>query len=374
VALEACFKTASDIEVLRHMMGVERIPNIPPIADGLANHAKLVCLDCEHWSNNTDETTEVGFANAKRTDLLRVVAKGDLGDHGQHLLEQVSFALLRIAENSHLPCQNPVSQGVNGNRFGRGRFVSFAEARDVMTSVFKQPLNNIDGLGYVNHPIVVLGQDIGHDKNNLANKSVRFDIDSMGTVVRWIDTQILARDVGYWLKPKNEQIGLARLVESLWFEHSDPHTACNDAARTLISAFQLALKDDACKKGCKKSMLQVATEVEAFSVDNFTPIGGVEAYCWRCGVAGHMKEACVATGLFCEECAKNGCVLSEAEEHVTMHCLCIANEKALQRREVDRQNRLLKRGQSSRANYRGRGGRGGVSSGRGRGGNSMGSS
>jgi hypothetical protein len=340
-------------------MGFERIPGIPPIADGIANHVNLVCLDCEHWSNNTDETTEVGFANASRTNLLAVVAKGDLGDHGEHLLQQVSYALLRIAENAHLPCQNPVSQGVNGNRFGRGRFVSFAEAREVMTDVFVLPLDNIDGLGYGNKPVIVLGQDIGHDKNNLANKSVRFDIEKCGTVVRWIDTQVLARDVGYWLKPKNEQIGLARLVENLWFEHSDPHTAANDAARTLISAFQLALKDDVCKKGCKKSMLQVATDIEAYSVANFTPIGGVEAYCWRCGTAGHMKEACVATGLFCEECEKNGCELSVAEQHVTMHCLCIAKEKAVQRRNVDAQNRLLKR----------KGGRGGFgSSRRGRGG------
>jgi hypothetical protein len=333
-------------------MGLEHISGIPAIADGIANHIILVCLDCEHWSNNTDETTEVGFANAKRTDLLRVVAKGDLGDHGEHLLQQVKFSLLRISDNSHLLCQNPVSQGVNGNRFGKGRFVSFTEAREVMTGVFVQSLNNIDDLGFGNHPIVVLGQDISHDRNNLAQKSVSFDIEKLGTIIRWIDTQVLVREVGYWMKPKKEQIGLARLVDALWFEHSDPHTAANDAARTLISAFQLALKDHPCKKGAKKSMLRVASELEQFSVDNFVSIGGVEEYCWRCGTAGHMKEACVATGLFCEECSKNGCVLSPAEEHVTMHCLCIAKEKAVLRRQKDAENRLLKKAKP----IRGRGG------------------
>jgi hypothetical protein len=355
-ALETSLASASDIQVLKQVMCLERIRGLPPTADELANHIILVCLDCEHWSNNTDETTEVGFANVKRTELLPVVANGDLGDHGEHLLKQVKYSLLRIKENSHLPCQNPVSQGVAGNRFGKGRFVSLEEARQVMTDVFVQPLNNIDGLGFGNSPVVVLGQDIGHDKNNLAQKSVSFDIEKLGTVVRWIDTQVLAREVGYWLKPKNEQIGLARLVQELWFEHSDPHTAANDAARTIISAFQLALGNHPCKKNARKSMLDVATELEAYSVANFQSIGGEEEYCWRCGKSGHMKPDCTATDLFCEECSENACVLEKKEEHVTMHCLCIAKEKAVVRRAKDAQNRLLRKAKPPHLNTRGRSG------------------
>jgi hypothetical protein len=354
VGLRTAMEDASDYQVLRHVMGFERVPNIPAIADGIANHVILVTLDCEHWSNNTDKTTEVGINQAKRTDLVRVVASGDLGDHGEHLLQQLKFNLLRISENSHLPCQNPDSRGVNGNRFGEGRFVNFEEAREVMKGVFVQPLNNIADLGDGNYPIVVLGQDVGHDKNNLAKKELAVHIEGFGTVVRWIDTQVLARDVGYWLKPKNEQIGLERLVYNLMLEHTDRHTASNDAARTVISAFQLGLKDHPCKKGRKKSMLQVATDIEAFSVANFTPIGGVEEYCWRCGTPGHMKEACVATDLFCEHCSRHEC---DREPHVTMHCLCFANEKAKQRRDLDAQTRTQRKAdKAARKNSRRRSG------------------
>jgi hypothetical protein len=347
-------KEASDFQVLRHLMGFERLPDIPVIADGIANHIIMVGLDCEHWSNNTDKTTEVGLNQAKRTELVRVVAKGDLGDHGEHLLQQVKFYLLRISENSHLPCQNSDSRGVNGNRFGEGRFVNFEEAREVMKCIFVQPLNNIDDLGKGNHPIVVLGQDVGHDKNNLAEKELAVHIERFGTVVRWIDTQVLARDVGYWLKPKNEQIGLERLVYNLMFEHTDAHTASNDAARTLISAFQLGLKNHPCKKGRKKSMLQVAADIEAFSVANFEPIGGVAEYCWRCATPGHMKEACTATDLFCELCSKHVCK-EEQEPHVTLHCLCFANEKAKQRRDLDAQTRARRRAEkAAQKNAKGR--------------------
>jgi hypothetical protein len=342
IALEKRFNEVSDLEVLQHCLGAQRVPNIPAIADDFSNHIIVVCLDCEHWSNNTEETTEVGIATFKRTDTLSVVASGNLGDHGENLLKKVKFYLLRISETSHLPNGNPDSRGVLGNRFGQGRFVTFKEAREVMYKVFVQPLDGIDDLEG-NHPIVVLGQDIGHDKNNLAKKSVAFDIESTGTVVRWIDTQVLVRDVGYWSMPKNEQIGLRRLVEELWFEHSDPHTAANDAARTLISAFQIALDGHPCKDGCVKSMLQVATGIEVFSVRNFKPIGGVKEYCWRCGEKGHMKEECEATGLICDECVANQCVIAPGDEHITMHCMCIANTKALERREKDKANRLLKK-------------------------------
>ncbi|KAI4713929.1 hypothetical protein J4E89_001378 [Alternaria sp. Ai002NY15] len=350
IALEARFKEASDLEVWEHCVGGRLVKNIPEIAKDLANHIIVICIDCEHWSNNTDETTEVGIATFGRQDVLPIVATKDFGDHGENLMKEVRFYLLRTIETSHLPNQNPASRGVEGNRFGRGRFVTFAEARQILTDLFVQPISDVPRLkGYFpdlkgNFPIVVLGHDVGHDLNNLKSKAIAFDMEPIGTVVRYIDTQLLVRDKGYWMMPRNEQVGLRRMVEELSFEHRDSHTAANDAARTLISAFQIVLGGHKCKKFAHKSMEQVAEDLERHSVANFDDsLGGVEKYCFKCGTIGHMKPDCTATDLHCDECEENNCDIEPGKEHVTEHCICVANKKALIRREKDAIARALKK-------------------------------
>jgi len=350
-ALSERFNQVSDLDVLIHCMGGTRVSDIPKIANDIADHIIVICLDCEHWSSNTEEPTEVGIATFSRRDMFRLVAQGDYGDHGEHLLQQVKFYLLRLIETAHLPCMQIGSRGVNGNRFGQGRFVTFAEARQIMKNLFIQPIPGVYGVKG-SHPIVVLGQDIGHDRDNLRDKPTAFDIDGIGTVVRYIDTQVLARDRKYWVANSN-QIGLRNLVSALWFEHSDAHTAANDAARTLISAFQIALGGHECKIFPTKTMMEVATSVEQYSVANFTPIGGVKEYCWKCGNAGHMNAACQATGLFCDECTRNQCTINPGEEHITAHCLCVAEAKAKARRERDAQNRAARRAPAKNTPTRG---------------------
>ena len=170
-------------------------------------------------------------------------------------------------------------------------------------------------------------------------------MDPLGTVVRYVDTQVLARDTHCWYAPNKEQIGLKKLVEILRFEHSDPHTAANDAGRTLISAFQLGIGDHECrdKNKVKKEMLEVASAIEEYSVASFKSIGGVKEYCWRCGQNGHMKSTCTATDLHCDECEANECELQSGEDHITLHCMCLANKKATLRRERDALARLQKK-------------------------------
>ena len=46
IALESCFEKATDLEVWLHCIGGPRVKNIPDIADDLADHIKIVCLDC----------------------------------------------------------------------------------------------------------------------------------------------------------------------------------------------------------------------------------------------------------------------------------------------------------------------------------------
>ncbi|RMZ68821.1 qde-2-interacting [Pyrenophora seminiperda CCB06] len=338
-ALSKCFEKSSDLDVLLHCIGGPRVPGIPRIADNIADHIIVICIDCEHWSENTDKTTEVGIATFARQDVLPLVARNEFGDHGENLIKQVKFYLFRTIENVHLPCRNSRSRGVDGNRFGRARFATFEQCRQILHSLFFQSMRGLAGSqGY--HPVVVLGQDVSHDRQNLKEKEIDFDIGP--NVVRIIDTQVLVRDRQYWVADNSMQIGLSLLVRELWFEHSDPHTAANDAARTLISAFQIALGGHECKLKAKKTLLEVATGVEEYSVRNFRPIGGVAQYCWRCGETGHMIVSCQARHLRCERCREKGRVVRRGEEHVSQHCVAYADEVAQERRVANEERKRLR--------------------------------
>lgn len=103
-------------------------------------------------------------------------------------------------------------------------------------------------------------------------------MESYGILVREIDTQVIVCDRKYWMAPNREQIRLYNLVKELWFKHNDPYTAANNAGRTLISAFQIALSGHVCKLEAKKTILEVATSIEKYSVENFTSISSIEEY------------------------------------------------------------------------------------------------
>ncbi|KAJ4377542.1 hypothetical protein N0V83_000367 [Neocucurbitaria cava] len=354
LALRDAFANVDDVTAWNHCLGLRRLNNIPPMANDLADHIIVVCLDCEHWSENTDETTEIGFGTFKTQDLRPFVQSGNFGDHAENLMKQIRFYLLRTIPHSHLPKTNPNSRGVEGNRFGQARFATFTEARSILGNVFIQPIKNVASLRSQNHPIVVLGQDITHDRDNLKDKDVAFDVNGMGTVIRYIDTQVLAGEAGFW-NHRNEKVGLRSLVQRLWFQHSDPHTAANDVGRTLISAFQLALINHPCKKleNVTKSMLQVADGIEAHSRATFQSLGGSAQYCWKCGSREHMIANCRATGLRCEECWSKG-RFQEAGTHITLHCMWRAQEKA-QARRAHHEEQRRRAGAQPRRSYRGRG-------------------
>lgn len=203
-------------------------------------------------------------------------------------------------------------------------------------------MTSVPGLDNCDYPVILLGQDIGHDKTNLKDKDLRFDLKSLGTVVREIDTQHLAREVGLWPavgdNPRN-QIGLDVLVKRLEFLHTDPHTALNDAARTLESAIQLVLTGHKCKMTARLSMQQVANTIETHSRISYATIGGCSDYCWRCGGRDHMKPNCKvhASELRCDYCASNGYTPSLDEAHISEHCIHEAEAKAEARRNKYRE-------------------------------------
>lgn len=328
----------NDIGVLRHCLGLYQLPFEPSndqnvtnariIANQLAAHTIIICLDTEHYTLNSDEMTEIGVAVLHTQDLLQISQAENFGDHGENVLKQAKFHFFRIREKTHLPTTNVHSRGAEGNRFGYERFVTFQQARDFLRRLLVHTITNVNDLQGYNCPVVVLGHSVTHDRDHLNGKDLAFDIDALGTVIRYIDTQEIVRNTGNWWNDVGE-IGLTSLVTKLGFQHRDCHTACNDVGRTIICAVLLALPKKA-RTGCARTTQQVANDLETYSRTNFVAMGGTVLYCSRCGSTQHKAIACQANSLRCNECVSRGLVQSSTS-HITLHCPVVRDEVAAER-------------------------------------------
>ncbi|KAL5114320.1 hypothetical protein ACEQ8H_007795 [Pleosporales sp. CAS-2024a] len=341
--IKTLFSRFSHLRVLRHCLGIHPIamPRTPDpdlarvrcTAAQLAQHTVLICIDIEHWTLNSDEMTELGLGVLHTQDVLALARGRNYGDHGFNLMARAGFHLLRLREKAHLASLNARSGGggPKGNSFGQARFVTFAEARDLLRQLVVQRVTHDGVLRGCARPIVLLGHSVAHDREHLRGKDLGFDVDALGTVVKVIDTQCIVAETKCWFGAR-DPIGLDKLAEKLEFEHTNAHTAANDAARTLVAGVLLALPEQA-RRACQRTTQEVVHDLETVSVGNFVPLGGADRYCWLCGSVGHMGDAnCPFSNrtLQCDECMSRGLV-REAAFHVALHCPIVALEIAEER-------------------------------------------
>jgi hypothetical protein len=241
IVLKPMKERKSDMTVLAQLLGFIPIDDIPGSARELFRHAILICLDLEHWSYNSNKTTEVGLVIYDMHDITPIVHSKQLGDHGEELLKCGKHHFFRIAQHAHLEKGNDEILGPEGNVFGKCRFTELEELRDILKKCFVQPLVGVPQHEGCHRPIVVLGHDGKHDWENLMDKAVSTNLVEYGTVVRFIDTQELHRSTGDWDEVYN-RVGLRTLIHFFDFEHEQGHTAANDASRTAICAFQAVLR------------------------------------------------------------------------------------------------------------------------------------
>ncbi|KAF2825502.1 hypothetical protein CC86DRAFT_249727, partial [Ophiobolus disseminans] len=320
--LKAELASLSGRAVFEHCLGLSKLEDdVQKLARLLEQQTILVTIDCEHYTLNSSEMTEIGIAVLKRTDVADTVQQKNFGDHAENLMHQVRYHFLRLREKSHLLTSNPRSNGPDGNRFGESRFVSFAKARQCLNKIMVQPIEGIPALKGLNHPVIVMGHAIGHDREHLGGKDLDFNMVSLGTVIKFIDTQKITTEMGYWLDPL-EDIGLDRLVAKLEFEHTDSHTAANDAARTLMCGILMVVPKSV-RMGCQRSIEQVASDAEHYSRNTFVGLGGTREYCCKCGSTDHMHVACTVpkSKLYCDECFSRGLANDKTiPGHITLHC------------------------------------------------------
>ncbi|CBX96348.1 hypothetical protein LEMA_P112670.1 [Plenodomus lingam JN3] len=311
--------------IVQETLGLRAIPGTTGGNAGLIEHAVVIGIDTEAWTRNTNEMTEIGLAVYERKEMMEVQREKNLweiengwfvdghdhlGPFGEQLLMKMRFYHLRIVENAHLKTNAKWMKGAEGNRFGHSRFVTFAEARDILDSLFDQPIVSDDPkLQGCKKPIILVGHAISHDRLNCKNHGLDYDWFKHGTIVREVDTQPLAKATGTWFDfaAPNNEVGLAKLTKTLGFLHEDPHTACNDAARTVISAIQMVLPRES-RESLETDMQTVARYIEQRSKQVAGPSWGSALYCTRCGGRDHENKdegnRC-AERVYCRACAQH---------------------------------------------------------------------
>jgi hypothetical protein len=348
-ALDNALVNHSQLNILSHAFGLENLANLPPICQELARHMIVIAIDLEHWSENTDHTTEVGMCQLLSTAVRPITASGTLGDHGQKILETGRYYLYRLQENVHLPNSNFWARNV----FGQERLVSAQEMQNILGRSLRQPITGVAGLEGCFCPVILLGHALNHDLTNLRDKTVSFDFAAQKMVAKYIDTQQLVRDAGTWTQVNNN-IGLKKLVEELGFEHGpfDAHGAANDAGKTMICAVQIALNwmkaaprshagSIRAKYRTTKNMKVVVSEIERNSRldQNYHDIGGRTTYCSICGSLTHNIADCPNwLSQWCTHCEDKArdlpapCYLDAAVTHRIVHCGFKAEDDAIARR------------------------------------------
>jgi hypothetical protein len=163
----------------------------------------------------------------------------------------------------------------------------------------------------------------------MLSRTLSVNLAVFDTVVKIIDTQHLCRETGSVVS--RNLTSLSTLVSQSGFAYRDAHTACNDAAMTLICAVQMVLPPHL-KNSVASPDRSLQDIVDGIEVGSKTQewYWGSPNYCIRCGSRNHTHSK--STGhrcrvkVKCEHCAASSkeSRMRAAKCHVTKHCVSFA--------------------------------------------------
>jgi hypothetical protein len=310
LAMVLASRTGGD--VIRHFCGFP-IMGAPPTL----NQAAVVCLDMEWWYKEPRPITELGIAE--------LMVKGEAPDvHAENILTGIQVAHARVTPHAHLRNNFKNAGDPEKFDFGTSKFVSEDEAEQVLINTFVRTRPSDGSL----QPIILVGHAVENEFQEI-QRAFQVDLRSYGTVVKVIDTQVMAKEANI-LGPKGPNIGLRDLLAYYNIHIKNLHTAGNDAAGTLFAAVLTALRDGlyptrnerlpATVQG--RMMQDVVDRVMAIGKELPSPPWGTEVFCSRCDRDNHFRAKCYAK-VSCTICAGSGVVLlfKNRKTHNTSKCL-----------------------------------------------------
>ncbi|KAG9187577.1 hypothetical protein G6011_05448 [Alternaria panax] len=225
-SLEQELQSKSAFEILGHFLGV-------PVATKCSrlDYAAVVCIDAEWWMKEPKPTTELGIAELMEKSMHPAV-------HAENFLSGIQVAHARVIEYAHLKNNFPGAGDPENFHFGKTKFVTLEEAKQVLIRTFAQ--QNEDASEIDLQPIIVVGHAVENDFDHLQD-AFGVDLRSYGSIVKVVDTQVMAQELDIQ-GPRGPAIGLKDLLAHFNVEIPDLHTAGNDAAATVMAAVLLTLK------------------------------------------------------------------------------------------------------------------------------------
>jgi hypothetical protein len=318
VKLSAFLAPLREIDVMLHFLG-RPLPGAPFSLD----EAVIVSLNLEWWQKEPHPTTEIGIAELHPVGKIPTT-------HAENILTEIWVAHARIAENAHLVNRFQGAGDPEKFHFGTTMFVKMEEAKKVLINTFCRQRAN--ALGQM-QPIILLAHD-AEGKFNHIKEQMNIDVLGLNTVIKVIDTQMLAAQAGI-SGPKGPTISLAHLVDHFNIKPDNLHTAGNDAGYTMITAVLTSLKNDlyghlsfAQAFGSPPptvdglNITQVINKVKKIGKSTAPPPWGRLLYCTRCDRSNHLREKCFAK-LSCDICRNSGNFRLERTAGTHMASKCV---------------------------------------------------
>ncbi|KAH6865547.1 hypothetical protein BKA58DRAFT_422871 [Alternaria rosae] len=250
------------------------------------NETAVVCIDAEWWQKEPKPTTELGIAELMQKGLTPTI-------HAENILSSIQVPHARIIQNAHLTNRFPGAGDPGNFLFGKTKFVTMEEVKQVLINAFVRPRECGDGSDL--QPIILVGHAVENEFEHM-QRAFGVDLLSYGTIVKFIDTQLMAPELAHF----------NMVIPNL-------HTAGNDAAATLMAAVLLTLKPwmypdvsgplPAVVQG--RSMSDVVTGVMEMGRSLSPPPWGELVYCIRCDHKSHSAKHC-HTALSCQICSNSG--------------------------------------------------------------------
>ncbi|KAF2635603.1 hypothetical protein P280DRAFT_493592 [Massarina eburnea CBS 473.64] len=292
-----------DTTILRHFLGG---PGILPMAPEYLATSAIICLNLEWWQKEPHPTTEIGIA-----EFFPSTTGPSM--HAANHLSNIRIAHARIMPHAHLENQfSGAGKAEDLFYFGTTKYITLSSARDILTNTLLR--TNTAGQ---KQPIILLLHGAEAKLAHLKNK-LGVDVAGLGTVVKILDTQTLAKQANIPAQ-KGAMISLADLSRHFNIAPVNHHNAGNAAAYTIMCGILATLKHEIYGKYLPatglsqvppttilgRSMGDVVGSVMRANRNAPVVPWGTEVFCTRCDGLDHLVGMCMARVL-CEECLGSG--------------------------------------------------------------------
>ncbi|EUC43403.1 hypothetical protein COCMIDRAFT_7162 [Bipolaris oryzae ATCC 44560] len=297
------FQGMSHTEMLEFCLGFEK-PNTPVLAE----HVVLIAVQCGELSRERPALLDIGIHTVKRRDMQEKCACP--GPHSLNIVRNASYHHMCIQDNARYVNLLEVALDSQKTCFGRTRFIDGKEAKVVLESFLRQPVEPLPtGEEYcaVSNkylvpgacPIVIL-QDGTWQRHALLNTLGLEQIIGENTV-SMISTLQIAREMGFGWRDK--ALTLGQLATDLKIDFPEHRSAADFAAYTLITSIQMVMRP---KIPLAKQPIQSVINVAMLHSQCNQPLWGNEHYCSRCGQDDHSRKGCCVMQIIrmCSKCAK----------------------------------------------------------------------